>query len=398
MAPDCEQWRWIGSDPDGWTCARTPGSGNHRSTWKDLHYWATALTQIDRGDVLGYLRKRNSCPIDQTFKAPYGSISGPMQVGQKIGALIASVRASNGSIPDVSEHRRTKRDPNMPVLCPNCWHRLCIELVQPPTVADPNVLPLQPVETDPIGRLYGASMLNNVWHDGNGKTRARSMRGHDMIRHANAMIGRRAAELAQQYQKYQLFEVTDAFREEMGVFRTKVQNHFGSAGRRTLRMNGADVNVPTQGVEITQLDGDLLIGTVDLSTLYPEYDEDAWRLYQLAERLIPPMERSVSDSTRGNEMRQFGVRKHWFETAETSIPLLKINSGGDYDSFLALAASMYAKMQTIEACVLPECTKRRLAMRDVMAKDSVCGLPGLEEFLYAVMCTITREYYPDLHR
>ena len=165
-----------------------------------------------------------------------------------------------------------------------------------------------------------------------------------------------------------------------------------------MRINGADVNVPTQGVEITQLDGELLIGTVDLSTLYPEYDKDAWRLYQLAERLIPPMERSVSDSARGNKMLQFGVRKHWFETAETSIPLLKINSGGDYDSFLALAASMYAKMQAIEACVLPECTKRRLAMRDVMAKDSVCGLPGLEEFLYAVTCTITREYYPDLHR
>jgi hypothetical protein len=30
-------------------------------------------------------------------------------------------------------------------------------------------------------------------------------------------------------------------REEMGVFRIKVQNHFGSAGRRTLRINGADV-------------------------------------------------------------------------------------------------------------------------------------------------------------
>eukprot|EP01043_Picozoa_sp_COSAG02_P078446 COSAG02_NODE_17662_length_988_cov_1.894263_1_plen_101_part_00 len=100
----------------------------------------------------------------------------------------------------------------------------------------------------------------------------------------------------------------------------------------------------------------------------------------------------MSDSTRNNEMRQFGVRKHCFETAVTSIPLLKINSGGDYDSFLALAASIYAKMQAIEACVLPECTKRRLTMRDVMVKDSVCGIPGLEEFLYAVTFTITREY------
>ena len=81
-----------------------------------------------------------------------------------------------------------------------------------------------------------------------------------------------------------------------------------------------------------------------------------------------------------------------------SIPLLKVNSGGDYDAFLALAASIYAKMQAIEACVLPECTKRRLAMRDVMVKDSVCGIAGLEEFLFAITCTITREYYPDLHR
>ena len=101
-------------------------------------------------------------------------------------------------------------------------------------------------------------MLNNVWHDGDGKTRARSMLGHEMIRHANAMIDRRTAELAQQYQKYRLFEVTDAFREEMGAFRIKVQEHFGSVGRQTLRINGADVNVPTQGVEITQLDGELL--------------------------------------------------------------------------------------------------------------------------------------------
>ena len=114
-----------------------------------------------------------------------------------------------------------------------------------------------------------------------------------------------------------------------------------------MRINGADVNVPTQGVEITQLDGELLFGTVDLSTLYPQYDEDAWRLYQLAERLIPPMERSVSDLTRGNEMRQFGIRKHYFEKGETSIPLLKINSRGDYDGFLALAALIYAKMQVV---------------------------------------------------
>jgi hypothetical protein len=66
-----------GADPDGWTCAQTPADGNHRSTWKTLHFWANALTQIDRGDVLEYLRKRNSCPIDQTFKAACGSTSGP---------------------------------------------------------------------------------------------------------------------------------------------------------------------------------------------------------------------------------------------------------------------------------------------------------------------------------
>ena len=87
-APNCAQWKWQGAVPDDWECLQTPATGSHRSTWKDLYWWATGLAQVPRGEVLQYLTQRNVCPKTQTFKASSPLIKEPMQVGKLVGKLV----------------------------------------------------------------------------------------------------------------------------------------------------------------------------------------------------------------------------------------------------------------------------------------------------------------------
>ena len=67
---------------------------------------------------------------------------------------------------------------------------------------------------------------------------------------------------------------------------------------------------------------------------------------------------------------------------------------------MELAATYYAKQQMLEEFIAPDNAKCRRKVRDHLADDSwaaCCALPGLEEFLYALACSATVEYYPNLH-
>ena len=65
---------------------------------------------------------------------------------------------------DKKEHDKAKQDPQMPVLCPNCFHRLCLELVEERQVGPARVAargPLDPLKVDPdsiIGRIASDSV------------------------------------------------------------------------------------------------------------------------------------------------------------------------------------------------------------------------------------------------
>ena len=77
--------------------------------------------------------------------------------------------------------------------------------------------------------------------------------------------------------------------------------------------------------------------------------------------------------------------------------MLKMNAHDTHDKFIETAARFYCKQNILEKLVAPDNSKTRLTMRDSLQHKSACAIPGLEDYLWALACSITEEYYPELH-
>jgi hypothetical protein len=67
-------------------------------------------------------------------------------------------------------------------------------------------------------------------------------------------------------------------------------------------------------------------------------------------------------------------------------------------SFIEAAARHFCKQNILERIVAPDNCETRVIMRDEISQGSSCAIPGLEDYLWALACSITEEYYPELHK
>merc|ERR1711871_975000 len=130
----------------------------------------------------------------------------------------------------------------------------------------------------------------------------------------NEQVDKQPADLLSSYQKYSVFEPDAEFKRHIEQFQSAVTSKYERGNRLSVSVNGATAQILTEGVEITRLDTNLLMATLNFEDVWPSFDDDIQRLYELAMPLMSPIDRPAADSWRNEEIRQFGLRK-WYRSA-----------------------------------------------------------------------------------
>lgn len=141
-------------------------------------------------------------------------------------------------------------------------------------------------------------------------------------------------------------------------------------------------------------DGCLLMAVVPILGVWPTFGKDVQQLFDLAEILIPWHDRAKTGSRR-EIMRSFGIRQLGMGTNRNSV-LLKIYARPEYELFKRVAALYFSKQSLLEQYVAPQNSRARAEMRDVKVANSCCAIPGAEATLFALACSVTQGYFPDL--
>jgi hypothetical protein len=150
-------------------------------------------------------------------------------------------------------------------------------------------------------------------------------------------------------------------------------------------------NVPTMYAS----DGSVLMIALQIKSIWPNFDANIEKLYRLAEKNLPEHNRS-KHPTRKEWMHSFGIKQMGMGDNDTSI-MLKMKDHETHDEFIEVAARHFCKQNILERIVAPDNSQTRLSMRDEVVAGSACAIPGLEDYLWALACSITEEYYPELH-
>ena len=90
-----------------------------------------------------------------------------------------------------------------------------------------------------------------------------------------------------------------------------------------------------------------------------------------------------------------GIRQ--MQLGNTTAPLLKIQSTDKYQEFQRVAALYYIKQEMLERALAPLHSGKRKKYRTVYGEKSCCAIPGAEDFLDALACSVTQDYTPELH-
>ena len=240
--------------------------------------------------------------------------------------------------------------------------------------------------------LYGAALFNNDGHDGPAKTKARSYSASKLCALSNELKG-------DDWQEFSEFKPDKEFVDELEAFKQKLSNHLSQDMLKPVRFQGLDGHVIDGPTELTYdvSSGDLMMATLSIGEFWPTLDKDMEELYELAGKLVPKQNRS-KNRERTEWMHSFGVKQMGMGANDLPV-LLKFKKEGSkiYEQFKNKASMFYCKQQMLEHLVAPENSETRLTMKDKKVKDSCCAIPGVEKFLWALACSITREYYPDLH-
>jgi hypothetical protein len=235
--------------------------------------------------------------------------------------------------------------------------------------------------------LFGTALFNNDGHDGPAKLKARSKNALELVQQVN--------QLKPKWQTYELFKVDDAFRVEINSFRETL-NAWLQKGYSNVRFQDIDDAKVSNDADLTYAPtGELLMATIDITKVWPSFNHDVAKLYELAKKLLPKHDRSKNEN-RKEWMHSFGVKQ--LGMGENKYPiLLKIKNKPGYQKFLKHAAPYFVKQQMLEEMIAPDNSKTRKTMRDEYMTNSCCAIPGLEDFLNALACSITKNYFPDLH-
>jgi hypothetical protein len=235
--------------------------------------------------------------------------------------------------------------------------------------------------------LHGTALFNNDGHQGQVKTRARSVVGAAMITDSNAKRGPDWAE-------YSLFTPTEAFIQEIEQF----ENHAKAILQpqyESKYFQGLDGQVMQNVPTMYNAEGDVLMIALPIKRIWPQFDADIENLYRLAVKNLPKHNRS-KHPTRKEYMHSFGVKQLGMGDNSHSI-MLKMEPHDTHDAFVEAAARHFCKQNILERLVVPDNSHTRLSMRDELVAGSACAIPGLEDYLWALACSITEEYYPELH-
>eukprot|EP01043_Picozoa_sp_COSAG02_P033363 COSAG02_NODE_2272_length_9263_cov_212.913902_6_plen_153_part_00 len=117
------------------------------------------------------------------------------------------------------------------------------------------------------------------------------------------------------------------------------------------------------------------MATIDITKVWPTFNYDVAKLYDLAEKLLPKHDRSKTEN-RKEWTHSFGVKQLGMGENKDPI-LLKIKNKPGYHEFLKHAAVYFVKQQMLEEMIAPDNSKTRKTMRDEHMTDSCCAIPGL---------------------
>ena len=235
--------------------------------------------------------------------------------------------------------------------------------------------------------LYGAALFNNDGHNGQTKTKARSKVASAMIADAN---GKRGADWAE----YSEFIPTESFVKELEQFEKHAKSQLWPQyeHKQFQDIGGSVLKTVRTMYDET---GSVLMITLPLKSIWPTMDADIQKLYLLAVDNLPKHNRS-KHPTRQEWMHSLGIKQMGMGDNSQSI-MLKMKAHPTHDAFIKAAAKFYCKQNILERLVAPDNSKTRLSMRDELQPNSACAIPGLEDKLWALACSITKDYYPELH-
>ena len=159
--------------------------------------------------------------------------------------------------------------------------------------------------------LYGAALFNNDGHDGQSKTKARSLLAPAMVNDTNRKRG-------EDWAQYSQFTPTEDFVKDLEQFEILArsvlqpqyeQKPFQGIGGSILK------NVRTMYDET----GSVLMITVPVTTIWPTMDADIQKLYLLAVDNLPKHNRSKHPN-RQEWMHSFGIKQ--MGMGDNSLPIM----------------------------------------------------------------------------
>jgi hypothetical protein len=250
------------------------------------------------------------------------------------------------------------------------------------------VAAVKEADATPLG--VGTALFNNHGHGGQQKTAARSKSSAEMVLAANARAGA-------DWQRFTTFTPDAQMQQEFKAFGETLAKKFPSKDRTQVSFQGLEGMVYTgDAADVTYAqDGSVLMLTAPIDDIWPQHEQEALELYELAKSMLPAHNRSKHES-RVENMHSLGVKQMGMGENDTPI-LLKIKAHRDYAKFQRHAARYYIKQEMIEAAVAPDQCATRKAMRDELSEGSCCAVPGCEAFLHALACSVTFDYAPELH-
>ena len=248
--------------------------------------------------------------------------------------------------------------------------------------------------------LFGTAIFTNSGHKGETKDRVRSKLAAVIVNEVTEKVINMDPEKKSRWQIPELFTVTTELKNELESFQQHVQDILGMNYRK-YTFNGlkqADL-IQSDHVKINTANDGITVLTVEMAILqfWETFDHDVKELYELFSSMIDARER------KGALMGCMGIRQIGLGGSDNCEPiLLQIKPHEKYNEFLAKAAIYYGKQQILEKIVAPTNCNHRFEIRDMHGDPQgiqcCCAIPGFEDFLGALSVSMTKDYYPDLHK
>ena len=251
-----------------------------------------------------------------------------------------------------------------------------------------------------LNHLFGTAIFTNTGHQGPRKNKVRSRLAIDIVNDVIAKIANMDPEKKSNWQSPKLFTVSTELHNELQSFEQHVRNILGRNYKK-YTFNGLEKAeiIQSDYVTIKTATDGITVLTVEMSILnfWNSFDQDIEDLYNLFSKLTDARRR------RGGLMRMLGIRQMGLGDHENCEPvLLQIKPHTKYNEFLGKAALYYGKQQILENIVAPTNCKHRFAIRDMHGSHQglqcCCAIPGFETFLGALAVSMTKDYYPELHK